>query len=80
MSKFAQVLQKAKTVSLVKKRAHSDRHGLFIIDTGRCKIVQEKANGHQRLISVIGRNDSFGGASCIKMAVSKTDSLTRNSH
>ena len=44
--------------------------GIYIIETGRCKILQRDANGNTKTVSVIGRNDSFGGSEKLKIAVS----------
>ena len=51
---------------------HFPLAGIFIIETGRCKIRHTDANGNKKTVSVIGRNDSFGGAERLKLAVSVT--------
>lgn len=44
--------------------------GMHVVETGGCKIIQEGADGKKRLVAVIGRNDAFGAASLLKIAVS----------
>ena len=51
-------------------REHFPLAGIYIIETGRCKIIQTDESGAKRTVSVIGRNDSFGGAERLKIAVS----------
>ena len=51
-------------------RDHFPLAGIYIIETGRCKIIQTDESGARRTVSVIGRNDSFGGAERLKIAVS----------
>ena len=47
---------------------HFQLPGVYIIETGRCSIINIDAQGNRRNISVIGRNDSFGGSERIKIA------------
>ena len=49
---------------------HYPMVGFFIIETGRCTILHADASGKKRIVAVIGRNDSFGGAEMVKIAVS----------
>ena len=53
-----------------KKTMHYEQIGIFIIDAGRCTIVNKDSDGKGRTVSTIGRNDSFGGAGRMKISVS----------
>lgn len=54
----------------IAEREHYPTTGIYLIETGRCKIRLTGADGKVRTVSVIGRNDSFGGAERLKIAVS----------
>ena len=48
--------------------------GMYIIDQGRCKVVQYNKDGSfKKVICVIARNDTFGGSQQLKIPVSDFD-------
>ena len=69
----AHKFQRSITMAIGSKRMHKSyaSAGMYIIDQGRCKIVQPNLDGSlKKIICVIARNDSFGGSMQLKISVS----------
>ena len=47
------------------------RDGVFIIDSGKCQIVNE--SGEEKVFTEIGRGDYFGEAMMLKQPVSNSN-------
>lgn len=58
--------------SRTSKRRHLEGDGLFIIETGMCKIELSSQDGKEKIVACIARNDSFGASSILKLQVSSS--------
>ena len=46
--------------------------GMYIIESGKCNIVNFDAKGNKTIITEMGRNDQFGCSGVLQIAVSSS--------